>query len=60
MNVWTIGHSTHTLDAFVALLAEHDIALLADIRTVPKSRRATRVSASEARGGEPFRRRWMR
>jgi uncharacterized protein (DUF488 family) len=37
--VWTIGHSTHLLDAFVALLVAHDIAQLADIRTVPKSRR---------------------
>ena len=39
MKVWTIGHSTHTLEAFVRLLAMHDISLLADIRTVPKSRR---------------------
>jgi uncharacterized protein (DUF488 family) len=39
MKVWTVGHSTHTLDAFVRLLAMHDISLLADIRTVPKSRR---------------------
>jgi uncharacterized protein (DUF488 family) len=37
--VWTVGHSSHTLDAFVALLAAHAIALVADIRTVPKSRR---------------------
>ncbi len=36
---WTIGHSTHELGAFVALLREHGIELLADIRTVPKSRR---------------------
>jgi uncharacterized protein (DUF488 family) len=39
MTVWTIGHSTHTFEAFVRLLAMHDISLLADIRTVPKSRR---------------------
>jgi uncharacterized protein (DUF488 family) len=37
--VWTIGHSTHQIDAFVALLVAHHIAQLADIRTVPKSRR---------------------
>jgi uncharacterized protein (DUF488 family) len=36
---WTVGHSTHELDAFVALLRAHEIALLADVRTVPKSRR---------------------
>ena len=39
MNVWTLGHSTHSLDGFVALLLAHDIALVADVRTVPKSRR---------------------
>jgi uncharacterized protein (DUF488 family) len=39
MRVWTVGHSTHSIDAFVALLVEHDISQVADIRTVPKSRR---------------------
>lgn len=39
MKVWSIGHSTHELDEFVALLRQHEIAALADIRTVPKSRR---------------------
>jgi uncharacterized protein (DUF488 family) len=39
MRVWTVGHSTHSLDAFVALLAANDIAQIADVRTVPKSRR---------------------
>jgi uncharacterized protein (DUF488 family) len=39
MQVWTVGHSTHPIDAFVALLVAHDIAQVADIRTVPKSRR---------------------
>jgi uncharacterized protein (DUF488 family) len=39
MNIWTVGHSTHSFDAFLALLAAHEIALLADIRTVPRSTR---------------------
>ena len=39
MKIWTVGHSTHSFEAFVELLTEHGIALLADIRTVPKSRR---------------------
>jgi uncharacterized protein (DUF488 family) len=39
MRTWTIGHSTHTLDGFVGLLAAHEIALLVDVRTVPRSRR---------------------
>ena len=37
--IHTIGHSTHTADAFVALLQAHSIRQVADIRTIPKSRR---------------------
>jgi uncharacterized protein (DUF488 family) len=37
--VWTIGHSTHELEAFIGLLRAHRIEVLADVRTVPKSRR---------------------
>jgi uncharacterized protein (DUF488 family) len=36
---WTIGHSTHELGEFIELLRAHGIELLADVRTVPKSRR---------------------
>lgn len=39
MKVWTVGHSTHPLETFVALLVAYDIAQVADIRTVPRSRR---------------------
>jgi uncharacterized protein (DUF488 family) len=39
MKIWTVGHSTHSFDAFTGLLAAQGITLLADIRTVPKSRR---------------------
>jgi uncharacterized protein (DUF488 family) len=35
---FTIGHSNRTFDAFAALLQEAEIELLADIRTVPRSR----------------------
>jgi uncharacterized protein (DUF488 family) len=35
----TIGHSTHPLDDFVALLRAADVALVVDVRTVPRSRR---------------------
>lgn len=38
LEIWTIGHSTRTLDEFIALLVQQDIKLLADIRTVPFSR----------------------
>ena len=38
MRIWTIGHSTRSADAFLALLAEHRIEVLADIRRFPTSR----------------------
>lgn len=37
--LFTIGHSTHSLDEFMALLARHDIKVLADIRRFPGSRK---------------------
>ena len=39
MRIWTIGHSTRTLDELISLLREHDIQRLADIRRYPGSRR---------------------
>jgi uncharacterized protein (DUF488 family) len=39
MRLWTVGHSTHSFDAFRALLSAHAIAHVADVRTVPKSQR---------------------
>ncbi|MBI5684422.1 MAG: DUF488 domain-containing protein [Verrucomicrobia bacterium] len=38
MEIFAIGHSTHPLEEFVALLKAHGIETLADVRTVPKSR----------------------
>jgi len=37
--IWTIGHSTRSFEEFVALLAEHRIALLVDVRHYPTSKR---------------------
>lgn len=39
MTVFTIGHSTRTLDEFIELLHAHRVTQLGDVRTVPKSRR---------------------
>jgi uncharacterized protein (DUF488 family) len=39
VTIYTIGHSTRSLDDFLALLRVHRISQLADVRTVPKSRR---------------------
>jgi uncharacterized protein (DUF488 family) len=36
---YTIGHSTHTAEAFVALLRAHGVTRLADVRRIPASRR---------------------
>jgi uncharacterized protein (DUF488 family) len=45
MVIYTIGHSTRSLDEFVGLLRAHAISGVADIRTVPKSRRHPHFSA---------------
>lgn len=37
--IYTIGHSTRSIDEFVAMLHAHDVVRLVDIRTIPKSRR---------------------
>jgi uncharacterized protein (DUF488 family) len=39
VTIYTIGHSTRSLEDFLALLRAHRISQLADVRTVPKSRR---------------------
>jgi uncharacterized protein (DUF488 family) len=39
LELYTIGHSTHPLDEFLALLNRHNIELLADIRRFPGSRK---------------------
>jgi uncharacterized protein (DUF488 family) len=36
--VWTLGHSTRPIDEFIGLLRAHQICLLVDVRTVPRSR----------------------
>jgi len=37
--LWTIGHSTRPLETFLQLLHENNIALLADVRSFPGSRK---------------------
>ena len=38
-NIWTIGHSTRTLEELVAMLHSFQIEMLVDIRSFPGSRR---------------------
>ena len=37
ITVYTVGHSDHTTEAFLALLQQHGIALVADVRSQPYS-----------------------
>ena len=38
--LFTIGHSTHSLEDFLGLLARHEIETLVDVRSIPWSRRS--------------------
>ena len=37
--LYTVGHSTRSLDAFVALLTHHGVSCVADVRRFPRSRK---------------------
>jgi len=39
LTIWTIGHSTRSLDEFVELLSREKIEAVADVRSYPGSRR---------------------
>ena len=39
LTIWTIGHSTRTIEDFLALLKAHNIESLVDVRHYPGSRR---------------------
>ena len=39
VTIWTLGHSTRSLEEFFALLAQHGIEAVADVRRHPGSRR---------------------
>lgn len=40
MKIYTIGHSLHTREQFLALLGQHQISAIVDVRTRPASARA--------------------
>lgn len=56
LTVWTIGHSTHTIDEFTSLLEQSSIEVVADVRRFPGSRRLPQyqsdalASSLDARG----------
>src|SRR4051812_49471810 len=39
MRAFSVGHSTHSLERFVGLLARHGVERLVDVRRTPRSRR---------------------
>jgi uncharacterized protein (DUF488 family) len=43
--IFTIGHSTRPIDVFLRLLHAHGVTQLADVRTVPRSRRMPHFSS---------------
>ena len=43
--ILTIGHSTRTADEFLELLEAYRVDALADVRTIPRSRRHPQFSA---------------
>lgn len=53
LTVFTVGHSTRTLDEFVDILRAHAIKMLADVRTVPRSRRHPWFAREELAGSLP-------
>lgn len=49
-NLFTIGHSTHSLSRFLALLDAHGVRVLADIRRFPGSRKHPQFSQESLPG----------
>jgi len=47
VTIYTIGHSNHTLERFLALLTDHAIASLVDVRSAPYSRYVTHFNRSD-------------
>ena len=47
--IYTIGHSTHSIEIFLGLLIPHQIAALLDVRSFPGSRRWPQFNQSELR-----------
>jgi len=56
VRIYTIGHSTRTLDELVALLRTFGVSLLADIRTIPRSPHNPQFNADFLRAALPRRR----
>ena len=49
MTIWTIGHSTRAIEAFIELLRINAIEVVADVRRFPASRRYPQFNEAELR-----------
>ncbi len=61
--LYTVGHSTHPIERFLELLSEHRIAILADVRSFPGSRRwpqFNQESLAETLGRAGVEYRWLK
>lgn len=47
LTIWTIGHSTRSVDELIRLLGQAGISLLVDIRSVPRSRTNPQFNQTE-------------
>lgn len=45
--IWTVGHSTRTLEDFVAVISAYNVELIADVRRFPASRRLPHFNAAD-------------
>jgi uncharacterized protein (DUF488 family) len=45
LTVFTIGHSTRTIEEFLSILKGHGVELLVDVRSIPKSRRVPQFNS---------------
>jgi|SRR5947209_10271843 len=48
--VYTIGHSTHSIETFVGLLKRHDISVVSDVRSRPYSRTNPQFNREDLKG----------
>jgi len=55
VRLYTIGHSTRTLDEIVDLLRAHQVSILVDIRTIPRSRHNPQFNLEALRSALPRR-----
>ena len=53
LQLWTIGHSTHSIEEFVAALSSFNVKVLVDVRSFPGSRRYPHFNREQLRVSLP-------